>query len=147
MTLLDFSRIEAGRLETQPAVVDLKRLVHEVTDRLEGLFVTHPLSTAIDNGTTVWADPVLLERVLENLLANAIQHTPPGTRVALAATPEAEGIRISVSDTGPGIAPADLLRIGERFFRGGDPNTPAVGRNRFGDRVRTGGAAAPRFQS
>ena len=98
VALLDFSRIEAGRLETQPAMVDLRELVHEVTDRLEGLFVTHPLSTSVDSGTTVWADPVLLERVLENLLANAIQHTPPGTRVALAATPEEGGIRISVSD-------------------------------------------------
>ncbi|MPZ69648.1 MAG: GAF domain-containing protein, partial [Actinobacteria bacterium] len=127
VTLLDFSRIEAGRLDTQPVAIDLKQLVHDVTDRLEGLFVTHPLATSVDSGTTVWADPVLLERVLENLLANAIQHTPPGTRVALAAAPEAAGIRISVSDTGPGIAPADLERIGERFFRGGDPNTRPSG--------------------
>lgn len=127
VTLLDFSRIEAGRLDARPAEVDLKDLVHEVTDRLQGLFVTHPLSTSIDSGTIVWADPVLLERVLENLLANASQHTPPGTRVALAATPEEGGIRVSVSDTGPGIAEGDIERIGERFFRGGDPNTRPSG--------------------
>lgn len=111
----------------KPEPVDLGALVHEVTDRLQGLFVNHPFSASIDEGMTVTADRVLVERVFENLLTNAVQHTPPGTRVALAATGEARAIRVSVSDLGPGISARDLERLGERFFRGGDPNTRPSG--------------------
>ncbi len=126
-TLLDFSKIEAGKFEVKPEPVDMGALVHEVTDRLQGLFVNHPFSASVDEGMTVTADGVLVERVLENLLANAVQHTPSGTRVALAATREAGAIRVSVSDLGPGISARDLERLGERFFRGGDPNTRPLG--------------------
>lgn len=126
-TLLDFSKIEAGKFEVKPEPLELRSLVHEVTDRLHGLFASHPFSASVDEGMTVTADGLLLERILENLLANAVQHTPPGTRVALAATREAAGIRVSVSDLGPGISAPDLERLGERFFRGGDPNTRPLG--------------------
>ncbi|MBK5228850.1 MAG: GAF domain-containing protein [Actinobacteria bacterium] len=126
-TLLDFSKIEAGKFEVKPEPVDLGALVHEVTDRLQGLFDNHPFTASVDEGMTVTADGVLVERVIENLLANAVQHTPLGTRVALAATREAGAIRVSVSDLGPGISARDLERLGERFFRGGDPNTRPSG--------------------
>ena len=125
--LLDFSKIEAGKFEVKPEPVDLGALAYEVTARLHGLFVNHLFSASVDDGMMVTADGVLVERVLENLLANAVQHTPPGTRVALAATREAGAIRVSVSDLGPGISAPDLERLGERFFRGGDPNTRPLG--------------------
>jgi signal transduction histidine kinase len=71
----------------------------------------------------VMADASLIDRVVENLLSNASKHTRPGTEVRLEAKTEADMARVSVVDDGPGISPDDLRHLGERFFRGGDPNT------------------------
>ena len=67
-------------------------------------------------------DPVLinpprLQRVLHNLLSNALRHTPVDGTIALRATPQGEEVRVEVSDTGEGIAPDDLPRVFERSFR------------------------------
>jgi RNA polymerase sigma factor (sigma-70 family) len=121
--LLDFSRLEAGRLEAQTQAVDLRALVDEVTDRLQILFVAHALEVVVEEGLTVQADPVLLERVVENLLANAAKHTPPGSRIEVIARRQAGQAIMEVSDDGLGIPAEDLKHVGERFFRGGDPNT------------------------
>ena len=57
--------------------------------------------------------------MLANLLDNAARHSPPGGVVEVSAWPEGEVIVIDVADQGPGIAPAERLRIFERFSRGG----------------------------
>jgi signal transduction histidine kinase len=67
-------------------------------------------------------DPVLantpkLQRVLHNLVSNALRHTPPDGAVTLSAEPEGRVARVEVSDTGEGIAAEDLPRIFERSFR------------------------------
>ncbi|HJU84063.1 MAG TPA: ATP-binding protein [Holophagaceae bacterium] len=68
----------------------------------------------------IHADPQLLHRALQNLLANALRHTPPGGHVSLRALSAGEWVRIQVEDDGEGI-PADLMpRIGVRFARAED---------------------------
>jgi RNA polymerase sigma factor (sigma-70 family) len=121
--LLDFSMAEAGRLEAQTQAVDLRVLLEELADRLQILFVEHNLDLIVEEGLTVQADPVLLERVVENLLSNAAKHTPPGSRIELIAGSQAGQAVVEVRDDGPGIPPEELKHVGERFFRGGDPNT------------------------
>lgn len=59
-----------------------------------------------------------LLQVLANLVANALNHTPPGGRITLAADAVLEGVRITVTDTGNGIPPEDLPMIFERFWKG-----------------------------
>lgn len=121
--LLDFSRFEAGRLEVNAQEVELEKLLKGVAGRLDILFLEHALEIAVEEGLVIEADPVLLERIVENLLSNAAKHTPAGTRVELSAGREGAEAVIAVRDDGPGIPPDELEHLGERFFRGGDTNT------------------------
>ena len=119
-TLLDFSQLEAGRLEARPEVFDLGDLVRRSVERLASLFGTRRVDVAVDEGLSVEGDPRLIERVVDNLVSNAAKHTPENAAVAVRAHANATEARVSVADDGPGIAAADLEHIGERFYRGSD---------------------------
>jgi signal transduction histidine kinase len=122
-TLLDFSRLEAGRMDVNLEAVPLRRLAEGVLSRLREFFEKHEVVVDVSDDLSVRADPVLLERVVENLLSNAAKHTPEGSRIILAATTLRGFATVSVRDNGPGIPMSELRYIGERFYRGGDANT------------------------
>lgn len=63
-------------------------------------------------------DVALIERAVENLIDNAMRHSPEGSAVALSAKAEADGVALTVADSGPGIVPQDLPHVSERFFPG-----------------------------
>jgi two-component system OmpR family sensor kinase len=69
----------------------------------------------------VSGDIALIERVLENLIDNALRHTPSGGAVTIVLTPEGERVRVQVSDTGVGISEEHLPHIFDRFYRGEQP--------------------------
>jgi signal transduction histidine kinase len=121
-TLLDFSQLEAGRLDTRIEPFDLGELVRRSVDRLAPLFGAREVLVAADDGLIVLADPSLIERVLDNLVSNAAKHTPDDAHVTVSAAPmNGTGrARVAVTDNGPGIAPGDLDHLGERFYRGSD---------------------------
>lgn len=121
-TLLDFSRLESGARALTVSEVDLGRLAARVCSRLERLFVPGSLHVTAASAGLVRGDAMLLERVIENLVSNAAKHTPPGTTVTVNVCEEGDGLALEVRDEGPGIPPGDLARLGERFFRGGDPS-------------------------
>lgn len=73
----------------------------------------------------VRGDIGLIERVMENLIENALRHTPPDGTVKVALSAAQESVRVQVSDTGSGIAPVDLPRVFDRFYRASDEITPA----------------------
>jgi RNA polymerase sigma factor (sigma-70 family) len=121
--LLDFGRLEAGRLEVDPLEIDLRRMLTEVAHRLASLFRNHTVQIDVEDGLTARADPLLIERVVENLVANAAKYTPTGSHVRMSAIGDGPNAVVEVEDNGPGIPADEVAHIGERFFRGGDPNT------------------------
>jgi len=124
--LLDFSRIEEGKFSIDPKPIGLAHRVDALVSRLQPLLSEHVVTVQVDGELLVEADPLLLDRVLENLLANAAKYTPAGTHLWIEGTKEEDHVRIVVGDEGPGIPADELDRLGERFFRGGDPNDRRV---------------------
>jgi K+-sensing histidine kinase KdpD len=124
--LLDFSRIEEGKFSVVPKPVGLAHRVEALVSRLQPLLREHIVAVDVNGELLVEADPLLLDRVLENLLSNAAKYTPSGCRLWIGGRLEGDRVRIVVGDEGPGIPPEELERLGERFFRGGDPNDRRV---------------------
>ncbi len=119
--LLDINRMEAGQLPMQMEPVDVSETLHEAASRVRYLADEKGLRLSVhepDRPLTVMADRDILERVLMNLLQNAIRHTGPEGRVDLSAREaEEEGmVQLTVSDTGEGIAEEIRDRIFDRFF-------------------------------
>jgi two-component system sensor histidine kinase BaeS len=98
------------------AVADVTR---EATKALDGLAREHDVRVAIDAADDVvaWADARHLARAVRNVVANAIDHAPPGSDVGLAATTDGRNVAIRVTDAGAGIDPVDLPHVFERFYR------------------------------
>jgi protein-histidine pros-kinase len=115
--LLDYSRLQAGRVSVNPTANDVAALVDNCTRQLEHVLEHHEVVVEIDDGLTVLADPHGFDRVLSNLLTNAAKFAPTGTRVTVRARAADEHVRIDVVDEGPGIAAAELPRVFERFFQ------------------------------
>ena len=117
--LLLLSRLDQSR-ELDASPVDLARLVHEVVDDARMISPTRHITVVEPSDVTVTGDRDRLSQVIRNLVGNALQHTPPGTRVHVTldrGTDPPEVVRLTVADDGPGIAEADCERIFERFYR------------------------------
>ncbi len=116
--LLDLGRIEAGvGLQRQACV--LGDVVSEVVEDLRGQAVTRMLELKADirSRRMVLADPALLKRAITNLLDNAFKYTPSGGAVKVTLEEMADSLILCVKDSGIGIAPADQVRLFERFYR------------------------------
>lgn len=115
---LDLARIEAGRLELEPAPFDPRQLLEEVSQLEQGLAhargLRFVLELAPDLPALVIGDALRIKQVLLNLANNALKFTEQG-RVTLRAETVADGLVFSVSDTGPGIPEASQARLFQRF--------------------------------
>lgn len=118
--LLDLARYEHGGVVLQRRLFDIERLFENVAGRHEqaahtkGVAIRIAVDPAVDQ---VVADPDRIEQAIENLVANALRHTPSGGTIMLSAT-LADGIAtLSVSDSGGGIAPEHLPHVFDRFYK------------------------------
>lgn len=119
--LRELSLAEAGQLELQMSAQRVGPLLERAAQRFGELIEARGLGLSVDveDGLpAVSADPGRVAQVIDNLIANAIRHTPAGGRVTLRASRVSGGARIEVADTGPGIPEADLPRVFDRFWRG-----------------------------
>jgi signal transduction histidine kinase len=125
--LLDLSRLDAGALSPEREVVPLQPLFARLANDFEPQAAAHGLALSLVPTTiAVTSDPVLLERILRNLVANALRYTRAGG-VVVGARRRGSGVRIDVVDTGIGIAPELSERIFEEFVQGGGAPRSHVG--------------------
>lgn len=117
-SILDISKLEAGVVQPSLQVVPLSQLFQSLITDLGPLARDKSLTlTYRATALAVTSDQLMLRRILQNLLANALRYTDRG-EVKLAARRRGDGVRIEVWDTGPGIAPQERARIFEEFERG-----------------------------
>jgi len=113
--LLDLTKLDAGAVDVVPEVVSLRSLAHPVVEEATPAAVGKGLALTMDvPDVPVCTDPFLFERILRNLLDNAVKYTERG-RIGVTATVRDGEVRLAVADTGPGIAPADHERIFDEF--------------------------------
>ncbi len=123
----DLAMLESAAVPFDPQHASLTDLVHDVGEKFLPSAHSAGVHLAVDvpvAGVHVKADVGLLERVLENLISNAIRHTPEAGRVTLRVREDSDDIVISVEDTGSGIAAEDLPHIFDRYFRGSNVTRP-----------------------
>lgn len=117
--ILDFSRLQSGRINLSIGDHDLSTLFGELQPLVAGALATHDFVVGDPPALTLRVDPEAFRRVLVNLLTNAAKFTPDGGRIELRAEPAGERCRISVIDEGPGIPEEHLETVFERFFQVG----------------------------
>lgn len=131
--LLDLSRLEAGRFELHVGEYDLAEQLRRACERFQALARSKDIALSwqgLADPLLFYYDPDQLDRMIDNLLGNALKFTPAGGRVSLRLVPTAKEVGIEVEDNGPGIAADDRAHIFERFYQGAQqarPDAPGTG--------------------
>jgi two-component system phosphate regulon sensor histidine kinase PhoR len=131
--LLDLDRLESGHALLQLRPTALDEVLHAAAAGLMPQIEQRGLSLSIEvsPGLRALADAPHVQRLVTNLLDNAVRYSPNGSRIWIGAAPgegeESDLVVVTVTDEGPGIPPADLERVFERFYRS--------------DRARAGGGS------
>jgi signal transduction histidine kinase len=121
--LLDVYKMEEGKLEAMPQAIALSALAERSVAQVvpEALAKGIRVESALPPDVNVFVDDGLIVRVLTNLLANAVKHTPTGGKVTIESARDRnleQSIVVRVHDTGPGINAVDAPHIFDRFYQG-----------------------------
>ncbi len=117
--LLDMARIESGAVQLNLQWQAPEEVVGSALRASRPLLAHHRVATALPPDLPlVRFDAVLIERVLCNLVENAVKYTPPGSTITIAAIVAGPVLRVTVSDDGPGLPPGQEESIFEKFTRG-----------------------------
>lgn len=121
--LFELSRIEAGDISWTMGQVELRGLVGDTVAAMRAPAAARGVALSADlpaGDLVARANAEKLQRVLFNLIQNAIRHTPADGSVTVRARTAAGGVEVEVADDGDGIAPADGGQVFDAFYRGGD---------------------------
>lgn len=122
--LLDIGRLRAGALVAVKVPSPIDELMESVLNRLRPLLKDRPVDMRVgEDVPEVPMDVVQIDQVLTNLIENAIKFTPPRSPISLTAVGSSEGVRVTVTDRGPGIPKEDRARIFEPFEQGDDSSS------------------------
>jgi PAS domain S-box-containing protein len=125
--LLDIDRLNRGIVEPQYRVTDVAALARRTVEHLDALAEREVIVHT--DPVVIPIDPPKIERIVENLLTNAVRHTTPDRKIWLTVAPHDGGVRISVEDDGPGV-PVDIRDAIFEPFRQGptqSPHSPGTG--------------------
>jgi PAS domain S-box-containing protein len=116
--LLELSRVQAQRLVLHSEAINVRKIVQEAVDKIKRQSAAHKFVINLPRRLPpVEADPLRLERILYNLLENAVKYSPSGGEVWVSAKPDGEQLVIGVSDQGIGISRADQAKLFAPFQR------------------------------
>jgi PAS domain S-box-containing protein len=125
--LLDVARLESGRIVIQPREIDLQVVLNRAIERTRVLARSHSIEMEpIDHPIVGRWDPQRLEQVVANLLSNALKHAPDSRHIMLRVREDRESVHTTVRDFGPGIAPAAMSNLFNRFYRVDNPTSRGV---------------------
>jgi two-component system, OmpR family, sensor kinase len=132
--LRELALAEAGQLKLNVQPIDLLPLIGSTVANFMPVAEEHhvELTAQIDQAVEVHADPDRVAQVLRNLIANALWHTLPQGTIDVEAQSIDRGWRITVTDTGEGIAPEDLPHVFDRFYRSDKSRTRHTGGSGLG---------------
>ena len=124
--LLDLDRLTRGKATLVPVELDPARVVLHALTHVQRR-TTRTIERTLERGVRVRLDAAKVERIVENLVANALKYTPEDAAITVQMATRGDGIRIVVEDTGPGIDEDLRATIFEPFQRGVDPGVAGTG--------------------
>ena len=134
--MLALAHVDVGDAISQRELVNLSEVVSAVTGKMQSLAAGKQIALhhedATDEPLSVHGDRIALERVMQNLVENAVRYSPPGENVTVRLSKSGSFIQIDVIDTGGGIAPEHLPHLFERFYCVDKAQTRAHGGSSFG---------------
>ncbi len=113
--LLDVSRLEDGKMPLTRAECDIAAVARDVAAALAGLDRSRTFDVVASTAAPANCDGALVYRVMENIVNNAVKHTPAGSPIHIAVNAQPSRIRVSITDEGPGIPEDARQRIFEKF--------------------------------
>jgi two-component system sensor histidine kinase KdpD len=125
--ILSMAKIDAGPIATTVEWAVPSDIVAAAREQVEQTLRLHKLEVSIPSDAPVRLDPRLMATAVAHVLENAAQYSPPGATIKVTASVVDGDLRVTVHDAGPGISPADLPRLFERFYRGEAARTRGSG--------------------
>ncbi len=126
--LLELSRVQANRLLLHAEAISVNKVIQDTVREMKHRSPVHQFIVDIPRKLPpVYADQLRLERILHNLLENAVKYSPKGGKIEVSVKPEAEYLVFCVSDQGIGISPTDQSKLFGPFQRLNDPTVDRVG--------------------
>ena len=126
--LLNMSRLESGFIQPKFDWCDINELIYDVVNQVEGFNIKQKITININPDLPLFKlDIMMLEQVVYNLLINAVNYTPSGTKIGIEAHCFTDVLQLIIEDDGPGFPENETERVFEKFYRLSTTQTGGTG--------------------